>query len=220
MKAKTNCLYGYGVVAYLSVFAASLLMCVCAYACNDEHCKGYGSLALAVCGCHRVFSIPIRCPTVHFHLHHFVFVSWSTFLFPSLSLSLSLSLPTEKFYFHNLKLLAIRSAFSGWNWKANIYTIILKWFKNSLKCLLTVFCFNFNIRIRPTHSHPKIVVCCQSSRHRDAHTQFARQWFIQFRNSNFPYHANFRVFTHLFCFCFSIRSRAHPTRTNSDLLNI
>lgn len=137
-----------------------------------------------------------------------------------LSLSLSLSLPTEKFYFHNLKLLAIRSAFSGWNWKANIYTIILKWFKNSLKCLLTVFCFYFYIRIHPTHSHPKIVVCCQSSRHRDAHTQFARQWFIQFRNSNFPYHANFRVFTHLFCFCFSIRSRAHPTRTNSDLLNI
>lgn len=86
-----------------------------------------------------------------------------------LSLSLSLSLPTEKFYFHNLKLLAIRSAFSGWNWKANIYTIILKWFKNSLKCLLTVFCFYFYIRIHPTHSHPKIVVCCQSSRHRDAH---------------------------------------------------
>lgn len=81
-----------------------LCVCVCAYACNDEHCKGYGSLALAVCGCHRVFSIPIRCPTVHFHLHHFVFVSWSTFLFPSLSLTFLVS-PDREVLFSQFKTL-------------------------------------------------------------------------------------------------------------------
>lgn len=196
------------VVAYLLVFAASLPVCVC------KLCMQRWTLQ-------RIRFIGISClrlPESIFHCHSSIFITLATSLCLRLHglPSFPLSFLVQKFYFHNLKLLAIRSAFSsGWNWNANIH--VCHYFEVIQK-LIKIFARYF-VAIFPVFSHtlaPKIVVCCQSSRHRDAHTHtISRQWFMQFQNSNFPYHANFRAFTHLFCCCFrcffSIRSPAHPT---------
>lgn len=61
------------------------LQLVCAFLCNEEHCKRYGSLALAVCGC-RVESFPsIAIP--------FIFITLTTSLYLSLIVTHSHSLP-------------------------------------------------------------------------------------------------------------------------------